>query len=242
MPWIFLCLMAINAVYFGWNFMEVSRPQSTVRAHSLPQLGARVELLAESRLGRAPVAEPLAGGDGAEAPDGSETAPPAAAPAAALPAAMQKQCFFVGPYDREGEARSFAGTLKAKRFVARTDKRKVEVKDYWVFLPPFVSRTKAEERLRELRAQGVQGFIVKEGVFVNAISLNHFSRPELAQSFLTQMKEKGIMGEYRELVSAGTEYWVYASPGQSQAEIKPALDEYIASRDSLKREITACDD
>lgn len=237
MPWIFMCLMAINAVYFGWKFMEVSRPQSTVQERSLPQVGARVELLAESQLARAAAAAATTA-----AATGEEPGAPAEGPAAAEPSAAQKQCFFVGPYAREGDARSFASAMKGKRFQTRIDKRKVDIKDYWVFLPPFVSRTRAEEKLRELKSQGVQGFIVKDGVFVNAISLNHFSRPELAQSFLAQMKEKGIMGEYRELVTAGAEYWVYASPGQAQAEIKVAIDDYLAGREALKREITACDD
>lgn len=235
MPWIFMCLMAINAGYFGWKFMEASRPQSTVKEQSLPQVGARVELLAESQLAQPPaVAAPAA-----EAEEGE---PGAGTATSGVQVAPMRQCFFVGPYAKEADARSYAGAMKAKRFLVRLDKRKVDVKDYWVFLPPFVSRTKAEEKLRELRAQGVQGFIVKDGMFVNAISLNHFSRPDLAQSFLGQMKEKGIMGEYRELVSPGAEFWVYTSPGQAQADIKASIDEYIASRASLKREITACNE
>lgn len=239
MPWIFMCLMAINAVYFGWKFMEVSRPQAVVKERSLPQMGARVELLAESRLVQVPaVTGAVEGaGAGADAASGEGQSPTGEAQSA-----VQRQCFFVGPYGREGDAKAFASGMKAKRFHARVEKRRVEVKDYWVFLPPFINRSRAEEKLRELKAQGVQGFVVKEGVFVNAVSLNHFSRPELAQDFLGQMKEKGITVEYRELSTSGAEFWTYVSPGQSQTEIKVAIDDYLASREALKREITACDD
>lgn len=239
MPWIFMCLMAINAVYFGWKFMEVSRPQAVVKERSLPQMGSRVELLSESRLVQAPAPTGAAEAEGA-------AADPVAGEGNALTgdvqAAVQRQCFFVGPYAREGEARAFASAMKAKRFHVRVEKRKVEVKDYWVFMPPFINRSRAEEKLRELKAQGVQGFIVKDGMFVNAVSLNHFSRPELAQEFLGKMREKGITVEYRELSTPGAEFWTYVSPGQPQAEIKVAIDDYLASRDALKREITACDD
>lgn len=239
MPWIFMCLMAINAVYFGWKFMEVSRPQAVVKERSLPQMGARVELLSESRLVQAPAPAGVAEGGGAEAgpASGEGSAPPGE-----VQTAVQRQCFFVGPYAREGEARSFSSAMKAKQFHVRVEKRKVEVKDYWVFMPPFINRSRAEEKLRELKAQGVQGFIVKDGVFVNAVSLNHFSRPELAQDFLGKMKEKGITVEYRELSTPGAEFWTYVSPSQSQAEIKVVIDDYLASRDALRREITACDD
>lgn len=234
-----MCLMAINAVYFGWKFMEVSRPQAVVKERSLPQMGSRVELLSESRLVQAPAPTGAAEADGA-------AADPVAGEGNALTgdvqAAVQRQCFFVGPYAREGEARAFASAMKAKRFHVRVEKRKVEVKDYWVFMPPFINRSRAEEKLRELKAQGVQGFIVKDGMFVNAVSLNHFSRPELAQEFLGKMREKGITVEYRELSTPGAEFWTYVSPGQPQAEIKVAIDDYLASRDALKREITACDD
>ena len=56
MPWIFMCLMAINAVFFGWKFMEGSAPQSQVKEKVLPQAGAQIQLLSESSLPRQPAA------------------------------------------------------------------------------------------------------------------------------------------------------------------------------------------
>lgn len=229
MPWIFMCLMAINAVYFGWKFMEVSAPQSTVKEHSLPQMGARILLLGESKLVRA-------------APPTPEAAPQVAEAPPAADAAVVRQCFNVGPFASEGEARSLASQMRSKRFIVRADKRKVDVKDYWVFIPAFTNRDRAEEKMRELQSKGISGFIVKEGMFVNAISLNHFSQKDLAQAYLVKMQEAGLAVESRDTTSVGIQHWVYVSPGSSKADLRKVVDDYLGSHETLKREIAACEE
>lgn len=229
MPWIFMCLMAINAIFFGWKFMEVSVPQSQVREKTPLQIGARVQLLSESKLPRVAIVAAV------------EDQP--VAPAALVQdGPATRQCFNVGPFPAESEVRSFVGGMKGKRFVARADKRRVDIKDFWVFIPAFTNRDKAEERLRDIKSRGISGFVVKEGVFVNAISLNHFSQRELAQAFLVKMQEAGVTVEYRELASVGAEHWVYVSPGQSRDDLRSGVDAYLAGKTGLKREITACED
>lgn len=225
-----MCLMAINAVFFGWKFMEGSAPQSAVKQASVPQVGARIQLLSEATLPAAPAA-PVA----AEAASEGEAA-------ALVSEAPARQCFYVGPFGSDGEARSFASSMRGKRFVARIDKRKVDVKDYWVFIPAFTNRQKADEKIRELRSRGIQGFVVKDGMFVNAISLNHFSRKELAQAYLDKMREAGVQVEFREMTSVGAEPWAYVSPGQSKDDLRGTIDGFLAGHSGLKREITACED
>lgn len=226
-----MCLMAINAVFFGWKFMEGSAPQATIKEKALPQVGARIQLLSESNLPPAPPPE-------ASAPN----APTQEKPEASAPEAPVRQCFNVGPFANDAEARSFAGSLRGKHFVVRIDKRKVDIKDYWVFIPAFTNREKAEEKLRDIRARGIQGFVVKDGMFVNAISLNHFSQKELAQAYLGKMREAGVQVEFREMSSVGNEPWAYISPAQSRDDLRAAVDTYLAGRSGLKREITACED
>lgn len=225
-----MCLMAINAVFFGWKFMEGSAPQSAIKQKSFPQVGARIQLLSEAKLPAAPIAPAVAEG----AAEGE-----AAPPVSDVPA---RQCFYVGPFGSDGEARSFASNMRGKRFVARLDKRKVDVKDYWVFIPAFTNRQKAEEKIRELRTRGIQGFVVKEGMFVNAVSLNHFSRKDLAQSYLDKMRDAGVPVEFREMTSVGAEPWAYVSPGQSKDDLRGTIDGFLGGHAGLKREITACED
>lgn len=226
-----MCLMAINAVYFGWKFMEVSSPQTTVEEKSMPQLGARVQLLSESSLKSpaAPASESLA------AEPGQPEAPKAEAPAV-------RQCFNVGPFTSEAEARGLVSQLRGGRFTVRVDKRKVDIKDYWVFIPAFTNRERADEKMRELRSRGISGFVVKEGPFINAISLNHFSQKDLAQAFLAKMQEGGLTVESREVTSTGTQYWTYAAPGASKADLRGTIDGFLARRDALRREITSCEE
>lgn len=223
-----MCLMAINAVYFGWKFMEVSAPQSMVEERSMPQVGPRVQLLGESNLLAAQSASPVPGPEESTRP--------------AVEAVPVRQCFNVGPFGNEGEAKGLVSHFKGKRFNVRLDKRKVDVKDYWVFIPAFTNRERAEDKLRELRARGISGFVVKEGPFVNAISLNHFSQKDLAQAFLAKMQETGLSVESREITNPGTQVWAYVSPGLSKAELRSAVDEFLAGRQTLKREIASCEE
>jgi cell division septation protein DedD len=220
--------MAINAVYFGWKFMEVSSPQTTVAEKSMPQVGARIQLLGESNLARTPAPAPA---------EPVEEAPPAVAEAPAV-----RQCFNVGPFASEGEARGLVSQLKGKRFMVRLDRRKVDIKDYWVFIPAFTNRERADEKMRELRARGISGFVVKEGPFINAISLNRFSQKDLAQSFLGKMQEAGLTVESREMSSPGFQVWAYASPGSSRADLRGTIDDFLESREALKREIASCEE
>lgn len=226
-----MCLMAINAVFFGWKFMEGSAPQATTKEKALPLAGARIQLLSESNLPPAPPPE--------AAP---AKAPTEEAAESALAEAPVRQCFNVGPFASDAEARSFAGGMRGKHFRVRLDKRKVDVKDYWVFIPAFTNRERAEEKLRDIRARGIQGFVVRDGMFVNAISLNHFTQKELAQAYLAKMKEAGVQVEFREMSSVGNEPWAYISPAQSRDDLRGAVDSYLAGHDGLKREITACED
>lgn len=226
-----MCLMAINAVYFGWKFMEVSSPQMTMEMKSSPQAGVRVQLLSESSL---QLAAP-AGAGAQPAPEQPEAEQPAEA-------AAPRQCFNIGPFSSEAAARAIVGQLRGDRFTVRVDKRKVDIKDYWVFIPAFTNRERADERMRELRARGISGFVVKDGPFINAISLNHFSQKELAQAFLAKMQEAGLTVESREMTSAGTQFWVYAAPGASRGELRGTIDAILGGRDALRREIASCEE
>lgn len=231
MPWIFICLMLANAVYFGWKFMEGPQHEVQSSAASVVQVGARVQLLKE-RPDLIPAPKPPA-------------VPVAAAEdvtAAPVEVAPALQCFDVGPFAADADMQRFAGTMKARHFHARSDNRKVDGKDYWVFIPAFTTRAKAEARLRDLKVRGVQGFVVKDGMFVNAISLNHFSRKELAQAYLEKMQAMGVAVEYREITRNETEFWIYLSPGQARTDLRDAIDAQIGNNDSLRREGAPCEE
>lgn len=230
MPWIFLCLILTNAVYFGWKFMEGTQPQARPLAAQSAQLGARLFLLSE-RPDLVPAMEP------AKASEPSEQVP------VLIPASGSvMQCFNVGPFSVAGTWKQFAEPMRDKHFSMRVDERKVNGKDYWVFVPAFTNRERASERLRDIKARGIDGFVVKQGPFVNAISLNHFSRKDLAEAYLVKMQAAGVAVEYREITQVGSEQWLYLSPGQSKLNLRSAIDAQIEKSEGLKRENASCEE
>lgn len=228
MPWIFLTLMLANIVYFGWKFMEGTQPQARPAEQAVVLEGDRIQLLSERKELPAPI-EPEGSPSAAE--DEQEPVVVAAAP----------QCFFVGPLG-EQQVETLALKMRAKGFAARVEQRKAQAKDYWVFFPALTSRAKAEERLRELRARGIESFIVTEGRFINAISLGHFSRRELAESFRDKMMAAGVTVEFRELDVEGVERWLYLAPSSAKADLRAAVEQEIARSRELRRENAACEE
>lgn len=225
MPWIFLCLMLTNAVYFGWKFMEGAQPQARPAAEVV-QVGERIYMLSERpELKLAP--EPVVAAPG-----------PQESSAVVAPV----QCFNVGPFSSDTALQRFVEQMKGKRFSVRVDQRKVDGKDYWVFVPAFTNRERAEERLRDLKGRGIDGFVVREGVFVNAISLNHFSRKELAQAYLEKIQAAGVAVEYRAIAQSGSERWAYLAPGQSKSDLRGMIDAQLAKSEGLKRENASCEE
>lgn len=231
MPWIFLTLMLANIVYFGWNFISAS--QAPVRTLSAPvqQEGQPIVLLTERRQEALPVPE-----GSAEEQEEQAVVTPAVIEAPVV------QCFNVGPFQSPASAEGFSARMSGKGFLAKIEQRKAEGKDYWIYVPPFTNRAKAEERLRELRSKGVESFIVGEGAFVNAISLGHFSKKELAESLKDKLTAAGVVAEYREMANEGRVSWVYVAPGHAKRDLKPAVESEVLRNASLRKEVAACEE
>ncbi len=234
MPWIFLTLMLANIVYFGWNFIGTSQAPVRALSAAVQQEGSRLVLLAERKEMPLPAADPLMEEMSGASPEAEGQQPVAVSPA--------MQCFNVGPFQSPGVADGFVGRMTGKGFVTRLEQRKAEGKDYWIYVPPFTNRARAEERLRELRAKGVDSFIVPEGAFANAISLGHFSRKELAESFREKLTAAGVSSEYREMANEGRVTWVFVAPGSAKRDVRPAVDAELGRSAALRKEVTACEE
>jgi cell division protein FtsN len=232
MPWIFLTLMLANVVYFGWNFISAS--QTPVRELSGPvvQEGKPIVLLSERKLEALPEQEIASANEPAEQQA-------VAQPVIGTPT---QQCFNVGPFQSPASAEGFGGRMRGKGFLAKVGQRKAEGRDYWIYVPPFTNRAKAEERLRELKSKGVESFIVGEGAFMNAISLGHFSKKELAESFRDKLAAAGIVAEYREMANEGRVSWVYVAPGAAKGDLRAVVEGEVLSNTALRKEVAACEE
>jgi hypothetical protein len=69
---------------------------------------------------------------------------------------------------------------------------------YWVLIPPMASAQEAQQKLEELRGQGIVDiWHIRGGEANNAISLGMFSREENAQKYREKMAAQGVTAELR---------------------------------------------
>ena len=80
---------------------------------------------------------------------------------------------------------------------------------YWVIFPPLPSAESAGAKLSELAAAGVlDAFVVRDGVWRNAISLGLYANDEAARRRVREVEDKGVLGTRVELQPRqGTEYY-----------------------------------
>ena len=94
----------------------------------------------------------------------------------------------IAPNDAQ-RAREAFNTLQLG---TRLSERRIdEVTRYWVYIPPTNDRRAAENRMAELRRQGVADLSIRAD---NAISLGVFSSEEAARRFLTSIAARGVRG------------------------------------------------
>lgn len=79
----------------------------------------------------------------------------------------------------------------------------------WLIFPPLPSAQSAEAKLRELAAAGVQdAFVVKDGVWKNAISLGLYANDEATGRRIREVEAKGVLGTRVEVLPRqGTEFY-----------------------------------
>jgi hypothetical protein len=107
---------------------------------------------------------------------------------------------------------------------------------YQVLFPPLPSPESAEAKLNELASAGVQdAFVIRDGVWRNAISLGLYANDEAARRRVREVEEKGVLGTQVEVQPRqGTEFYFLIRSEDPDAlkglgEIKQA---YPASRQS----------
>ena len=106
--------------------------------------------------------------------------------------AVAAGCRAVGPYASRSRADNAAQLLSVDGMDANVVEESVVERRYWVYLPPFVSRSAALEGERELRAHGIEDIQVLAGDSKeNGISLGLYREPAAAERRLAQLRELG---------------------------------------------------
>lgn len=157
---------------------------------------------AESVIASAPAAAPDGDADAGAVPAADDTAEPAPAadtggaePGGAGGAAP-RHCYRAGPFTDEDTVRQVGGLLEQGG--ARVEQRiesLPQVQAYWVLQSGFADRDAALGRVRDLRGNGVDSFVITDAGHENDVSLGLFRQESAAHRHRATLAEKGIEAE-----------------------------------------------
>jgi len=95
--------------------------------------------------------------------------------------------------------------------------------DYWVYLPPEISRERAVLKLRELKGKKIDSFIIPEGLLLNGISLGVFDIHENAEKRQRELSDMGYAPEISENTNKYKEGWLLVRSEQNTESISSEL-------------------
>lgn len=183
MRWLLLLLILLNLFYYIHNQQQASwgAQEPPVLVSSTPDPSIR--LLSES----------------SEAERRSQF----------LVAAEDATCLFLGGFDDESLAAALRQRLLSLDIASSLQGIDLTAGvDYWVYLPPLVSRQASLRQLRELQSRNIDSYIITVGDLSNGISLGIFSRKDSAESVVSRLLELDYRAAIRELPRAHRKYWV----------------------------------
>jgi hypothetical protein len=195
LKWIVGLLLLANLALFGWmrwgGVLTVDADAISVQA---PLNADKIKLLAlQSASAPLPAASgvPLTLSTAA-----SSTEPVVPVPVSATPATTVKEfkCAEWGEFSGEDLLRAQQG-LDVLKLGDRLSQRSVEQDHgYWVYIPPTRKRAQVEQKIAQLKEQGVKDYFVvqEKGQWLNAISLGVFKSNEAAQKFLASLQDKDL--------------------------------------------------
>ncbi|SNR95857.1 hypothetical protein SAMN05192560_1952 [Methylobacillus rhizosphaerae] len=102
-------------------------------------------------------------------------------------------CYEWGSFDANSVKRAQAILARNSLMATMQQKTMQETLQYWVYIPPLPSRQAAQDKIRELKAQGVDvSVIMQDAPWRNAISLGVFKDERLATKLLEQLQDRGV--------------------------------------------------
>ncbi|WP_157484968.1 SPOR domain-containing protein [Gilvimarinus polysaccharolyticus] len=150
-------------------------------------------------------------------------------------------CDMVGPYAATQNAKNLVQHLQALDAEAWVQELDVpEGVGYWVHLPPEPSRKEALRRLREVQAKQIDSYMIPRGELANGISFGMFTRKELAEARLKEMREQGYAAEVREITRTHKEVWVVLGAGEGQKIGEKAWVELLESENGIEKQQKYC--
>ncbi len=199
---LFILLVIINVAYLAWQYNQPPPTENEISLQ-MPQ-GARVlTLLREDITAQAP---PEKGGydvtyDNLAQRQGAH----------AVPETANRRCYTLGPLREVELANKLAAGIEALEF--KNEQRALTENEqwaYWVFLPPYETRARAQNVASQLASKNVKDYFIvgaqEEGK--NAISLGVYSKLDGAKKRYKQIKELGFEPQMRPHYREVTLHWI----------------------------------
>ncbi len=185
MAWLLALLLALNAVFWGYeHFLNAPNQHSNVdAAASLPQLK-------------------LLQGDALSV---SQHATPAVASGSVF------LCYLVGPLQAE-QLEAFQNHLQQQGMVSRVRPEDVSSTMFMVYIPPFQFISDAENMTARLRAADMDPVVIEDGPYARAVSLGQFHDENNADQLINILVKEGFPAEKRTLQGIPNATWLYVSP------------------------------
>ena len=229
MRWILIVLLMCNGIYFLWqNYLaQHERPVSLSASVPAAESGEVLVLLSEASFQQT-TAE-------------VNTPEPVAADAASV-ADTTGICWQIGPFKEEISGKQVASRLAAMDISVQLQTIEIPGKpDYWVHIPPQVSRKAAIKLLRELQSKKIDSFLITEGELENGLSLGFFTQQDRAQKIFEQRAKQGYDAKIKIVPRARTELWAVFDTGEYGKFSDVLWDKIKEGNKGLERRKNYCD-
>lgn len=217
-----MALLLANLGFFAWQqWYDPARQGDLPQGVVDTRLGAGLRLVGERRavsevVPAERVPEKVAAGDApseiaaAESVDEEIPAEPSELQFEERPPQFDAVCATLGPFEQLEMAQVAEERLEAYGSPATVRESGGQIRSgFWVYLPPYSSRSEAKRIEDELRGRNVSDlFIVTGSDQRNAISLGLFSTPERADQRAAEIGRLGYTPRVAERFRDATVYWV----------------------------------
>lgn len=200
MRWIFYSLLVLNIGYLVFNLLPQNAQPEVVVSTPVGTEIERVRLLSEVQIANSRQEEVVRVLENPMMADTQENEP---------------KCSGLGPFVNLTIAQNVSERLAALGYVAelKAIDRQLDQADYRVVLPPYRSLQEAFRRLRELKAQDIDSYVITQGSDAQGISLGLFSSEAGALVHQQSLKGMGYDVLIREIPRMTRGYWLLRSDG-----------------------------
>lgn len=150
-------------------------------------------------------------------------------------------CTIVGPFSALVDAQVLLKRIRALELEVKLQELEIEEgPGYWVYMGPMASQKEALQKLKEVRRQKIDSYVVTKGPLVNSVSFGVFSRKELADSRLAKMRKAGLDAKTYEFVRSRKENWLMLPAGEVEKLAQNLWQELLRENSSLQMRQNYC--